>query len=726
MTDRREFLAQVALSSCALVIGLRPSRGAVRVVTPADPWAAGDWIAIDGDRTILTIGKQEMGQGARTALAMILADELDADWASIELVQAQPGPRYTDLNTGGSWGVGGSWRPLRQAGAAARAMLVSAAAARWGVDASACRTERSTVIHDATGRRLRYRELTADAARLTVPARAPFKAIADLRIVGTRVRRMDTPRIVTGAVTYGIDVRVPGMLHASIVRPPAPGATVKRVDPTVARRVAGVHSVTTISRGVAVVADSTWAALKGREALTVEWSTGAGAAFDSATHWRALEAAADQPGFVTRSDGDPRAAAAARTLQATYRYPFQVHAQMEPMNCIAHVHDGRCELWAPTQAPNRVQEQVATLLGVARDRVSVTPTLIGGGFGRRLSADYALEAAELSRAIGAPVQVLWTRSDDMRHGHFQMAALHVMSAGLDSAGRPVVWRHKKVSSLHNLSGPPTAEELKNPADFYRDSSWGVYDIPYAIPAIETSYVPVSVPVSIGPWRSVYSPSSTMARECFLDELAVAAGKDPIDYRFTMLGEPDVIRAGSLTIQRSRLRRVLELARAKSGWDTKPAAGHARGVACNVYDGDTYLAYVVDVSLRPSPAGGQLPFIVHRVVCAIDCGIIVNPLGVEQQVEGGVAWALSSMKTEITFRAGRAEQASWAGYPVLRLDEMPAVETHMVPSHGEQPYGVGEPPVPPLVPAVLNALFALTGRRIRQLPVRVDDLRAGRG
>ena len=697
-----------------------PAAGSV-LGKPSSRFTPNDWIAIDGEKTILTIGKQEMGQGTRTALAMILADELDADWSSIELVQASPGPRFPRLGTGGSWGVGGSWRPLRQAGAAARAMLVVAAAARWNVEPASCRTERGAVIHQATGRRLRYAEIAADAARLPVPANAPLKAIGDLRIVGTPVHRVDAPRIVEGTAQYGLDIRVPGMLYASMVRPPVPGATASRVDSAAAQRVRGVRSVTTTSRGVAVVADSTWAALKGREALRVEWNDGPNVAFDSPSHWNRLAADAARPGVVTRSEGEVSASPAQHQLSATYRYPFQAHAPVEPMNCLAHVEGNRCRIWVPTQSPNGVQVLVARLLGIPRDNVAVTPTLIGGGFGRRLNVDYALEAAELSRAIQAPVQVLWSRTDDTRHGHFQNASLNQMSAEVDGAGQPRSWRHKQVSSPHNLDGPPSAEDLRDPAAYYRDSSWGAYDIPYAIPGIETSYVPVEVPVPIGPWRSVYSPSSTMARECFMDELATAAGRDPIEYRLALLGDPDVIQAGSLTITRSRLRRVLELVRSRSGWGTAPAAGHALGVACNVYDGDTYLAYVVEVSIPPTPRPGMLPFVVHRVVSAIDCGVVVNPLGVEQQVEGGVVWALSSMKSEITFRAGRAQQSSYLDFPVLRMSEMPVVETHIVPTHGEQPFGVGEPPVPPLVPAVLNALFTLTGRRLRQLPVRPADL-----
>ncbi|HKA88097.1 MAG TPA: molybdopterin cofactor-binding domain-containing protein, partial [Haliangiales bacterium] len=387
----------------------------------------------------------------------------------------------------------------------------------------------------------------------------------------------------------------------------------------------------------------------------------------------------------------------------------------EPMSCVAHVTDGRCEVWAPTQGPNDLQAEVARLLGLAPAAVRVNVTFMGGGFGRRLGVDFAREAAEVSRRVRAPVQVTWTRSDDMRDGHFQAASIHDLW-GIVDGGRGVAWKHRKISSPHNLSGPPSAEDLKDPVAYFQGLSWGVYDVPYAFPAIETSYVRVDAPVRIGPWRAVFSPSSTFARECFLDEMAGVAGVDPLAFRLAMLaGGPDVVRAGSLEIDRRRLRRVLELAADKSGWGAPLPPGRFRGLACNVYDGATHVAYVAEVSARADVAPDRLPFVVHRVTAAIDCGVIVNPLGIAAQVEGGVAWGLSNMMAEITFRDGRAEQGSYADFPIVALGEMPAVELHLVPSHGDQPFGMGEPTVPPLAPAVANAFFAATGRRIRRLP-----------
>jgi len=721
MTTRREFLKYAALSGSALVIGIRRDTLALSTAPEFTPNA---WLAIDETgTTTLTIGKQEMGQGVRTSLAMILADELDADWSRVNLVQASPSETFKTLGTGGSWSVGGSWRPLRNAGAAAREMLITAAAARWGVDTSRCRTENGFVIHDPSGRRIGYGALVADASRLPVPGAPRLKTASERRVVGTRVRRLDTPHIVTGRATYGIDVRVPGMVFATLIRPPKLGAKPVGVDSSAAQRVAGFHShVVPVAGGVAVVGRNTWAALAARRAVKVEWDNSAAIAFESDNHWRVLERAVAEPGVVTRREGDPAATVlGSRTVEARYYYPFEAHATLEPMNCVAHVHDGRCEIWVPTQAPNALQQRAARLLGVDPSRVSVTPTLVGGGFGRRLAVDYALEAVELSRKIAAPVQLLWTREDDIKHGHFQNASVHQLSAVVNAAGSPLVWRHKKVASPHNLSGPPTAEDLKDPVAFYQDCSWGVYDIPYAIPAIETSYVRVDIPLRIGPWRSVFSPSSTYARECFLDELAHAAHADPMEFRLSLLDGADTVKAGSLTIDRRRLRSVLELVRERSGWNTPLPPGRARGVACNVYDGETHVAYVAEVSVPRTTKPGYLPFIVYRMVCAIDCGVVINPLGIEQQVEGGVMWALSNMKAEITVRNGSVEQSNFADFPVVRMTEAPVIETHIIPSHGDQPFGVGEPPVPPAIPAIVNALFAATGRRIRRLPIRPKDL-----
>lgn len=718
MNSRRDFLKLSLLAGSSLAIGFRFDDGFrfdEAYADAATPFQPNGWVRIDPDGTVtLTVGKSEMGQGVRTSLPMILAEELDADWSSIRIEQASPGAQFPRLGTGGSFSVAGLWTPLRKAGATARDLLLTAAAAQLNVDRATLRTERGFVIHDASQKRLSYGELTAAAAALPVPADVPLKKTGDFRIIGTATKRTDGRDIVTGRARYGLDVRVPGMRYATIVRPPVLGGSVTSFDATRAKAIKGVREVVKVSAGIAIVADNTWAALKARDVLDVKFEASPHAAFSSSVHAERMREAATKTGFSTRKDGE--AAVVAKRMDATYQYPFYAHATLETMNTVADVRDKSCEVWSPTQAPNDVQNRVATLLGIPPENVKVHVTLMGGGFGRRLGWDYALEAAEISKAIGGgPVQLLWTRAEDMKNGYFQAASLHQMSGGFDADGKLVSWSHKKVSSPHNARRKPTAEQMQDPI-YFRDISWGVYDVPYDIPFIETSYVPVDTPVPIGPWRAVFSPSSTFARESFFDELAEAAKADPIQFRLDHLGGAEKLTAGELTIERPRLRRVLEVLRAKSDWNKPMPKGSGRGMACNVYDGDTHVAYTAEVTVRD----GQVR--VDRVVCVLDCGLIVNPTGIESQIEGGVIWSLSSaLKSEITFHDGAAEQSSYLDFEVLRIAETPKIEIHLIPSHGETPFGIGEPTVPPMVPALVNAIYAATGKRVRKLPIRAEDL-----
>src|SRR5438270_2107343 len=615
-TSRRAFIKTSTLGGVALVLGFDGTRHLIRAtrVIGRNEFKPNGWIRIDESGAItLTIGKSEMGQGVRTSLAMILADELEADWARIAIVQASPGADFKNLGTGGSWSLGGSWKILRQAAATAREMLVAAGAARWHVDPAECSAENSGVVHQPTKRRVEYGALVQDAAKLSVPANPLLKAPNEFRLIGRSTPRIDGRDIVTGKARYGIDVRVPNMLHASVERPPWLGAKALQWSEEKARAVRGVRAVVAISSGIAVVANSTWSALKGRAALAVKWSDQPADSFDSGTHRARLEEACQEQGIVTRKEEAKESVGEiGRTMSATYFYPFYAHAPVETMNCTASVVGDRCTIWAPTQAPNKLQEEVAELLGISSANIEVRVTLIGGGFGRRLGIDYALEAAEISRAVKAPVQVLWSRPDDMQHGHFQGASAHRLSATLDTRGNLVKWQHTKAGSPHNIDKPESPAVTRDAA-YYQDLSWGVYDIPYAIPSIETSYVAVDVPVRHGPWRSVFAPSSVFARESFIDEVAAASGADPLAYRLKLLGGPDVFKAGSLNIDRRRLRKVLRVLREKSDWRRPMSKGGGRGVACNVYDGETHVAYVVEVSVN---SGGDVR--VHRVTAAIDC------------------------------------------------------------------------------------------------------------
>jgi isoquinoline 1-oxidoreductase beta subunit len=718
ITSRRAFLRTTALGGASLVIGFDGGRLFGASAKGTSPFQPNSWIRIDTNGIItLTIGKSEMGQGVRTSLAMLLAEELDADWTRIKLIQAKPSPG-SDLGTGGSDSIRSGWSPLRQAGAAAREMLLTAAATRWNVDPVACAASNGAILHTPTGRTLKYGELVVDAAKLPVPRNPSVKSVADFKLVGQRTSRIDDHDILTGKARYGIDAKLPNMLYASLERPPFAGAEMKRMQEDRARSVRGVRTVIRLpGGGIAVVADTSWAAIKGRTALAVEWGDPPKDAFDSDAHRKRLEAASRETGFVTRNEEPPPGTAAiTKTLEATYYYPFYAHAPVETMNCVADVRADRCIIWAPTQAPERLQKHVGDLLGIPPANVEVNITLIGGGFGRRLAVDYAVEAAAISREAKAPVQLLWSRADDMKHGHFQAASVHYLSAGFDGEGKPVSWKHTKAGSFHNIS-PLDPKETRDAA-WYQDWSWGAYDVPYAFPAIQTGYVTVDLPVKHGPWRAVFAPSSVFAREAFIDELAQSQSTDPLAFRIEMLKGADVIKAGSTTVDRRRLRRVIETVRDKSGWGRQLPKGRGRGMACNAYFGHTYIAYVVEVAVASDGKVG-----VQRVVAAVDCGLVVNPIGVEQQMEGGIIWGISSaLGGEITFRNGTAQQSSYADFAVARMRDTPEIEVHIIPSDMAEPFGMGEPPVPPIVPAITNAIFAATQKRIRNLPVRPEQLR----
>jgi isoquinoline 1-oxidoreductase beta subunit len=717
--SRRSFMKLAAGGGAALMIGFGGRRLVLGESVHPSATALTKWIRIDPNGLItLTIGKMEMGQGVRTTLSMILADELDADWSRIVPVNGTPGSEFPGLGTGGSGSTSGMWKPLRKAAAAAREMLVAAAAAKWKVDPASCQTEKSFVIHAPSKRRLGYGELVGEAAKLPLPAEPKLKAKSDFRLIGTAHSALDGKDIVSGRARFGCDARVPGMLIASIERPPWTGAKAKGMNEKAALAVRGVRAVKEVNGGYAVVADSNWATLKGRSALAVQWEEAPADAFDSATHRTKLAQAASGPGVVIRKDTPPTdLPAVTRTIEAEYYYPFYTHAPLETLNCLADVKEGRCDIHVSTQAPNSVQQGIAERLGLKTEDVHVTPMLIGGGFGQRLGRYSTYDAADLSRELKAPVQVLYTRADDMRHGHFQGASVHKLSAGLTDDHRVISWRHTKAGSFHTSRNKPKPEDLAK-VEFHRGSAWGVYDLPYVIPDIETSYAAVDLAVVHGPWRSVFAPSSIFAREGFIDELAILSGADPIAFRLDLLRGPDQLTASDVTIDRRRLRRVLETVRDKSGWPTPLAGtGRGRGVACNVYDGETYIAYVVEVTVD-----AEHRVHVDRVVNAVDCGLVVNPVGVEQQMEGGIIWGLSSaLKGNITFKGGAAEQSSYADYPVAHIQDAPVIETHIIASEFGEPCGMGEPPVPPISPAIVNAVFAATGKRIRKVPLRPEDL-----
>ena len=727
---RRDLLRMGLLAGAALVIPIR-----VPALPPSTPRKKKDlkpapdperfrhrqWISIDRTgKVTLVVHKSEMGQGVRTSLPMILAEELEADWATIEIVQAEPGPDFPDMGTSGSDAVEGSWLPLRQAGASARVLLIEAAARRWGVPAASCRAEAGSVRHDASGRRVSYGALVGAASRLPVPADAPLKSAADFRIIGSRVARLDGPAIVSGAAVYGLDVRVPGMLRSAIARCPVPGGRAASFDASAAKRVAGVREVVRVPSGIAVVAEDTWAAFAGRDALQVVWDEGENATHDTAAYWERLEKGFESGAHVTRSEGDALAALDApgvRRIDAEYRFPFQAHAPVETMNATAVVSPGRAEVWAGTQSPNGLQAQVAKLLAIPPASVRVHVPLIGGGFGRRIGNDYAIEAVEVARAVGRPVQVVWSRQDDMRHDLYQPASITRFAGAVDVRGRVAALWHR-FSTFHlTLFGPLDS----NDPDTWADSPWGGLDNPYAVPALRVEYAVQRSPVPTGAWRAVDYPPTVFARESFVDELAHAANRDPLALRRELLAAPNPT-IGKRVIDRARIARVMDVAAAKSGWGSPLTANsgerRGRGIACNVYHGRTVAAQVAEVTVRPD---GRVK--VDRIVCAFDCGRIINRAGLEGQIESGIIWGLApSLFTRITFERGRVEQGTYRDFAVPRLPDAPRIEIHLVEDAGaDRPWGAGEQPVPPVAPAIANALFAATGRRVRTLPIRPEDL-----
>jgi len=689
--SRRTFLALAGGGAAGLAVAAWLPRRAGAAGSPP-PFAPSAVVAIAPDGTItVTAAKSEMGQGIRTSIPMLVAEELEADWKAIRVAPAVADPRYGSMGTGGSRTIRQGFLPLRQAGAAAREMLVAAAAARWKVSPGDCRAERGQVLGPG-GRRAPYGRLVEEAAKLPVPQQPRLKEAKQFRIVGTRVARLDVPDKVTGKAVFGTDVRVPGMQFAVVARPPAFGGKARSFDPGKALALPGVRKVVPVPTGIAVIADSTWAALRGREALAVEWDGGPDAALDSAAVSQALEVAAAGPAEPAEKRGDAAAAlaAASKRVEARYRVPYLAHATMEPMNATAHARADGAEAWLPTQSPQWAQEKIAEALGLPKEQVRVHTTLLGGGFGRRSATDFAVEAALVSRAAGTPVQVLWSREDDMRHDFYRPASLHVLEGGLDEAGALVAWRHR--IAAQSIAAQLFGAQRGNRPDVAQEATDLGWDVPHWL--VETALVKLGVPV--GWWRSVYATQNGFAQECFVDELAAASDQDPVAFRRRFLP--------------ARLRRALDLAAEKAGWGKPLPAGRARGVACLASFG-SYVAQVAEIRVE----GGKLAK-VERVVCAVDCGQVVNPDTVEAQVEGSIAYGLSAaLRGEITIEKGGAREGNFDAYAPIRTGEMPAVETHLVPS-SEPPGGVGEPATPPIAPAVVNALAAATGRRVRTLPI----------
>lgn len=712
---RRTFVVTSAIAGAGLLLGVRIRDGRARALAPlatlgSEPFAPNAWIKVDesGDVAIL-VHKSEMGQGVWTALPMIVAEEMDADWRR---VRAERAPTRPDLDTatGGSSSVRESWEPLRRAGAAARVMLVAAAAKRWGVPESECSTSMGEVIHTKTRRHLGYGALAHDAATMTPPDEKGLilKDPRTFRLVGRDTRRLDTPPKVTGKATFGIDVKVPGMLVAVVARCPTFAGKVEHVDDTKARAIPGVRQVITLDPvprqlpgRVAVLATDTWSAIQGRTALDIQWDLGDQAAFSSDAMWQEARRLVDQGGAdakINRAQGDTavRQEEGIRVVEATYELPFLAHACMEPMNCTASVTTDRVELWLPSQFPESARQIASRLTKVPLENVEAHVTFMGGGFGRRAYQDFVIEAVELSQRAGVPVKVVWTREDDIQHDMYRPAQLQRFRASLDANG--------KLVTLQNRIVGPSTDAWWNPATTTPERRERGETPPYNYMNTLNDFVRVPAPVPLGAWRAVQNGQNGFCFESFIDECAHAMQADPVAYRLMLLGQ-----------NRPRQQAVVRLAAEKSGWGTKLPRGRGRGIAFFDYDG-TYVAEVAEVTVTKRDGVH-----VDRVVCALDCGTIVNPDTVRAQAESAVIWATSAaLYGEITVKDGRTVQSNFHDYRVLRMADSPMVEVHLV-RNTEVPTGVGEPAVPPLAAAIANAIFAATGQRLRKTPFRLTDL-----
>ena len=709
MTLTRRTLLKGGLTlGAGLVIGFElPLSRQARAQQPG-MFVPNQWLKIDRDGIVtITNSVPEMGQGSMTTMPMIVADELDADWGKIKVEQAPANPAlYANPVTktqsyGGSRGVRDHLEMWRKAGAAARTMLKQAAAQEWGVPESEVDTEPGTVIHRPSGRKLMYGQLVDRAAQLPVPQDPKLKTKDQFRYIGKEgIARLDIPLKTDGKAIYGIDVKVPGAQVGSIERCPVFGGKVETFDASAAKAIKGVSHVVQVTNGIAVVGDSFWSVMKGRRALKVKWNEGPLANLSSAEITRGYQDLAKQPGQVARKEGDAEKVlgGGGKVIEAVYQVPFLEHACMEPMNCTASVKADRCEVWVPTQNPGGHQALAAKITGLPLEKVTINTTLLGGGFGRRGEPDFVTDAVETSKAIGGPVKIIWTREDDLQHGFYRPATYNVFKAALDAQGTPTAWWNRIVGpGILIQKGRAPAGSI-DPA-----AVEGARNHPYDIPNILVEWKEKDFGVPIGFWRSVGSSQNAFITESFIDELAHAAGKDPYEYRRALLGKA------------KRHKTVLETAATKANWGAPLPAGRARGIAV-AFSYGSYAAHVAEVSVTPD---GQLR--VHKLVCAIDCGIAVNPDQVRAQMEGGAVYAMTGLFDQITLDKGRVQQSNFHDYPMLRIAEAPVVETHIVDS-GEAPGGLGEPGVPPVAPSICNAVFALTGKRIRTLPIRPEDLK----
>jgi len=713
---RREFLKAGAALGGGLLISLHVPEfvPAARAADPAArPVALNAFVRIGTDESVTVISNHsEMGQGIYTSLPMLLNEELEADWARVRVESSPVDAVYNHtvfgiMMTGGSTTTNSEYDRFRKMGAMARIMLIAAAAQSWNVDPQTCRAEKGYVIHTPTGRRASYGSLAEAASKIAPPKDIPLKDAKDFTLVGKPMHRLDTPSKTNGTAQFGLDVYIPGMLTAVVARAPVFGGKVVSFNAEKAKAIPGVVNVVQVPSGVAVIAKGFWPAKLGREKLEISWDDGPGAALSTVEMREKYSVMSKTPGAVARKVGDPAAAlaGAAKTITAEYEVPYLAHCMMEPLNTVVDLHEDRCEIWTGSQFQTGDRAAAAKVAGLKPEQVTLHTTLLGGGFGRRANpaSDFVTEATEVAKAAKAPVKVVWTREDDIRGGWYRPMWYDHFAAGLDASGNPVAWTHTIVGQ--SILTGTMFESFGVQKGIDSSSVEGAADILYGIPNMQVELHSPKNEVPVQWWRSVGHSHTGFSVEAFLDEVAHAGGKDPYHLRRTLLaGQP-------------RMLAVLDLAAQKANWGSALPAGRARGIATH-FSFDSYVAQVAEVSVEKD---GTVR--VHRVVAAVDCGQTVNPDTVKAQLEGGIIFGLTAaLKTEITLEKGRVQQRNFNDYPMVRMFESPAIEVFIVPST-EHPTGVGEPGVPPVAPAVANAIFAATGKRVRRLPIKPEDLRS---
>ena len=686
LLSRRDFIKLSTGSTAALMLGLSLTRCEIKGTTGEFQFDPNIYVSIASDDTVTIImPRSEMGQKIFTALPMILAEELEADWAKVKVVQGDFNPVFGSQTTGGSASVRTHYDRLRVAGATARTMLEQAAANKWGVSVDECYASEGAVYHHKSSKKLSFGNLAESAASLSIPEVIQLKDPKDFKIIGRSIKSLDTAYKIDGSLKFGYDFTLPGLLTAVIKRIPTFDVSVQSFDDSAARKIPGVRDIVQVSSGVAVVAENTWAALEGRKALEVNFDVSKSAGLSSEKISQQLRAALSSSDEVIRSDGNVAAVKTnpAKTVSLEFEFPFLDHAPQEPNNCTVHFHDGTCEIWAPTQNPKASFDAAKEITGLNADQILVHTLRMGGAFGRRLKADYTFDAVEVARHFELPVKVVRTRDEDLKHGFYRPASIHKLEAILAADGMPLTWKHR-------ISGPWSRG--------HGMITGGADELAYAIPNVQVDYVMTKFPVPTGAWRSVGHTLNAFVNECGIDALAHLAKRDPYEYRRQLLGE------------HPRHLGVLDLAAKASQWGSKPEPGRARGIAVH-YSFNSYCAMVAEVSQE---ANGK--FRIHKMTAAIDCGRVINPDGIRSQIEGGIVMGLTAaFHGKITLKDGTVLQSNFHNYPLLSMDEMPEIDVHMVESDAA-PTGVGEPPVPPTPPALVNAIAALTGKYITKLPI----------